>query len=92
MADIDAQLLRSVNRQLKAIKYMLGFFFVLLIATLAVLGYVTYKVVTFTQDITTKINNFETKTTEQLDLRKQLCDSNTLRNFLQDKSEYCKSE
>lgn len=79
---IDEQLLRSVNRQLRAIKLMLSFFFIMLLAMLAILGFVTYKVITFTQDVQSKIDSIEDKASRSLDFRGQVCDNKTLTGFL----------
>ena len=86
----DAKLIRSLTRQLRTIKLMLGFFFVLFVVVIAMLGYMTYKVITFTNDVTTKITNFQNQTTESLNVKKQICDNKTFRSFLDDKSEVCK--
>ena len=86
---VDEQLLRSVQRQLRAIKYMLLFFFVLMVAMLAILGYIAYKVITFTQDINTKITNFENTTTQNLDFKSKVCDNKSLTSLLGSNNEIC---
>ena len=87
---MDQQLLQEalvrLSRQLHTIKWLLGFFFVLFIAMLAILGFMTYKVITFTHDINNRINSFESKTTQSLDLKSQLCSSKTLTSLLDDKA------
>jgi uncharacterized membrane protein SpoIIM required for sporulation len=65
--------LRKINRQLRAIKVMLGFFSLLIICMFILLGFIAYKVVSFTRDAETKITNIESKTQQTLDLKSQLC-------------------
>ncbi len=79
---MDEQLLRSVSRQLRAIKIMLGAFFVFFIAMLAILGFITYKVITFTQDVSSRITNLQNQTSETLDLKSKVCNNKSLSNLL----------
>ncbi len=87
---MDDQLLQKVHRQLRGIKIMLGFFFVMLIAMLAILGFIAYKVITFTQDVSTKITNLELKTSQSLDLKKQVCSNTSLTGLLGSSNDFCK--
>jgi predicted PurR-regulated permease PerM len=75
--EIDEKLLRKINRNLRAIKIMLSFFFLTILALLAVLGFIAFKVATFTRDVNNKITNIENTTTQQLDVKSQLCDDAT---------------
>lgn len=75
--EIDDKLLRRINRQLRGIKVMLGFFFLLIVAMLAILGFIAYKVVTFTQEVNTKITNIENTTSQKIDVKSQLCDGSS---------------
>jgi hypothetical protein len=52
---------------------MLGFLFLLFLASLAILGFIAYKVVTFTQDVNNKITNIENTTNQKLDVKSELC-------------------
>jgi cell division protein FtsL len=74
---MDEKLLRRINRQLRGIKVMLGFFALLLIVMLAIMAFVAWKVVTFTHSVNTKISNIEQTTQQKLDIKKQLCDGTT---------------
>lgn len=78
---MDEKLARKINRQLRAIKVMLGFFTLLMITTLVILGFIAWKVVTFTQSVNTKITNIEQSTQQKLDIKSQLCSTAT-RNAL----------
>lgn len=80
---MDEKFVRKINRQLRGIKVMLGFFMILLLGMLAILGFIAWKVVTFTQSVNTKINNIEHTTQQKLDIKSQLCDgtsSNAITN------------
>lgn len=87
---MDEQLLTTINRQLRAIKVMLGLFFIMLLTMLVVLGFIAYKVIMFTHDVSTKITNFENKTTHNLDLKNQLCDNKSVTSLLGNSSSICK--
>jgi hypothetical protein len=41
---------------------------------LLILGFIAWKVVTFTQDVDNKITNIENTTQQKLDIKGQLCD------------------
>ena len=72
--EVDDKFLRKIHRSLRAIKIMLGFFFLTTLALVAVLGFIAYKVATFTHDVNTKITNIENTTSQNLDVKQQLCD------------------
>jgi predicted PurR-regulated permease PerM len=72
--EVDDKLLKRINRSLRAIKFMLGFLFLLFLASLAILGFIAYKVVTFTHDVNNKITNIENTTNQNLDVKQQLCE------------------
>jgi predicted PurR-regulated permease PerM len=75
--EVDDKLLKRINRQLRAIRFMLTFFFLLFIAMLAILGFIAYKVITFTQQVNNKIDSIEQSTTQKLDIKSQLCEDAT---------------
>jgi cell division protein FtsL len=75
--EIDDKLLRRINRQLRGIKIMLTLFFLMIVAMLAILGFIAYKVVTFTHDVNTKITNIENTTSQKIDIKSQLCQDAT---------------
>jgi cell division protein FtsL len=86
---IDTQLLRSVQRQLRAIKIMLGFFALTFLVMIAVLGFIAYKVITFTQQINNKITSFENKTTQNLDFKNKICENKSITSFLGSSNDLC---
>lgn len=71
---MDEKFIRKINRQLRGIKIMLGFFTILLLAMLAIMAFIAWKVVTFTHSVNTKITNIEKTTQQKLDIKGQLCD------------------
>ena len=70
---MDEKMMRKINRQLRAIKVMLGFFTVLFIGMIGILGFIAWKVITFTQEVNTKITNIEQTTQQKLDVKSELC-------------------
>jgi cytoskeletal protein RodZ len=80
---MDEKIIRKINRQLRGIRLMLGFFMLMLLAMVGILGFMAWKVMTFTSQVNTKITNIENTTQQKLDLKSQLCDganSNALTN------------
>lgn len=72
--EMDEKLIRKINRQLRAIKFMLGFFMLMVLGMIAILGFLAYNVVSFTQNVENKVTNIENKTEQKLDIKSQLCD------------------
>ena len=79
---MDDKLLRKVHRQLRAIKLMLGFFSLIVIVMVLLLGYLAYKVVTFTHNIDNKVTNIQNTTSQKLDVEKNLCNNSSISNYL----------
>lgn len=75
--ELDDKLLKRINRQLRAIKVMLGFFTLVTLAVLAIWIFIAYKLVTFTQNIDNKVTNIQNTTTQKLDVKSQLCGDTT---------------
>lgn len=73
--EIDEKLLKKINRQLRTIKIIMSFFSLLIICMFLLLGFIAYKVVSFTRDAETKITNIQTKAEQSIDLKSQLCSS-----------------
>jgi hypothetical protein len=75
--EIDEKLIRKLNRQMRTLRYMLGFFTLVTIAVLGIWIYMAYKFVTFTQDVNNKITTIQNTTTQKLDIKSQLCKDTT---------------
>lgn len=71
--EIDEKLVKKLNRQLRTVRVMLGFFILVMVAVLAVWIYLAYKFVTFTHNVDTKITNIQNTTSQKLDIKSQLC-------------------
>ena len=69
--------LRKVNRQLRSIKALLAFFALLILCMFVLVGYVAYRVVSFTNDAETKITNIQKTTEQKLDIKSQLCNGSS---------------
>lgn len=69
--------LRKVNRQLRSIKALLAFFALLIVGMFLLVGFVAYKVVTFTNDAEAKITKIQNTTEQKLDIKSQLCNGST---------------
>ena len=69
----DDELLKRINRQLRGIKWLLGFFALLIVALFIILAFIAYRVVTFTNHVNTKIDTLQRTTVQKLDVKSQLC-------------------
>jgi hypothetical protein len=75
--EIDEKLIRKLNRQMRSIRLMLGFFTLVTLAVLGIWIYMAYKFVTFTHDVNNKITTIQNTTTQKLDIKSQLCADTT---------------
>jgi cell division protein FtsL len=75
--EIDEKFLKRINRQLRAIKVMLGFFTLVMLAVLVIWIFIAYKLVTFTHNIDNKVTNIQNTTSQKLDVKSQLCNDAT---------------
>jgi cell division protein FtsL len=82
--------MQRLRRSLRTIKLLLGFFFLVFIALLAVLGFIAYKVVTFTHDVNNRITKFENTTSQNLDVKQQICSNKSLTGLLGSNNDLCK--
>jgi cell division protein FtsL len=75
--EIDEKFLKRINRQLRTIKVMLGFFTLVMLAVLVIWIFIAYKLVTFTHNIDNKVTNIQNTTSQKLDVKSQLCNDAT---------------
>ncbi len=87
---MDELLLKQLVRQLKIMNIWISIFGTLILITLAVLGVLVYKVVTFVNDTNQKIDNITAQTQETLDFKSKFCESDSVGGFLRDRTEICK--
>jgi hypothetical protein len=67
----------------------ISIFGTLILVILAVLGYFVFKIVTFVNDTNQKIENFTAQTKESLDVKGQVCETDTVGGFLKEKTGVC---
>lgn len=84
---MDEQLQRQLVRQLKIMNFWITFFGTIILVSLLVMGFLIFKMVTFVRSTEQKITNFQTKTTETLNVKDDLCRNNLLKG-----SAYCKNQ
>jgi len=70
---MDEKLARKINRNLRGIKVMLGFLMFTIFGMLAILGFLAWTVLTFTQKIESKVTDIQNTTQQKLDIKSQLC-------------------
>lgn len=86
---MEEQLLRKLVRQMKFLNFFIGVFGVLIIGSIAVIGFLLFQVITFAQSAASDVRDFQQQTTESLDVRQQACEDETLGGFLRNNSEVC---
>jgi len=81
----DDELPARIHRQLRGIRVVLWLFAIWLLLLLAILAFIAYRVVTFTNRVNTKIDTLQRTTIQKLNVKSQLCDqitSSTLKQQL----------
>lgn len=86
---MNDQLAKQLIRQLKIINLWISIFGVLILATLAVMGYFVFKIVTFVNDTNQKLENLTSQTKETLDFKAKFCQSESVGGFLQRQTDIC---
>lgn len=89
---MDEVLLRQLVRQMKVLNIWITVFGTLILAALLICLYMVFKVVTFVQDTSNKLNSIQENTQNTLNVQKQLCSSDNISGFLKDRSDYCKQQ
>jgi hypothetical protein len=79
--------LHKILRQLKILNFWIAFFGVSILITMAIFGFLAFKLVTFVQNTNNQLTTLQKNTTETLDVKSQLCSSSLLKD-----SAACKSE
>lgn len=72
---VEQQELHKILKQLKLLNFWIAFFGVSIIITMAIFGFLAFKLVTFVQNTNNQLTNIQQKTTQTLDVKSQLCDS-----------------
>ena len=87
---MDDQIARQLVKQLKILNIWITIFGTLILATLAVLGYFVFRIVTFVNDTNTKIDHLTSQTKETLDFKSKFCNSDSVGGFLRGNTDICK--
>jgi predicted PurR-regulated permease PerM len=82
-------LLRKIRRQLRWLNVVLSFFGILILVGFIISGILLYKLVTFTHNAESKIDNLQSKATQSLDVQKQACDNSELSTLLKSANISC---
>lgn len=85
---MNDKLLHQLVRQMKILNFFIASFGVLILASIIVIGFLLWQVITFVQDVNQRVEN----TREQLNVRQQACENERLGNFLQRNSDLCRQE
>ncbi len=72
---------------MKLLNFWVTFFGVLFLVSLAVAGFLLFKVVTYVHKSEQAITNLQQKTSQNLDVQKQVCDNASIRALA---GSYCK--
>ena len=86
---MDEVLARQLTRQLKLLNFWITTLAVVMLVGFLILGYLIFKVITFTHDITDKFTDLQQKTSQTLDVQKKLCATKTVGSLLQNKTSAC---
>lgn len=70
---MNDELLTVIAKQLKIIKFWLTLFGSLIVITLLVLGFLLFRLITFTSDAVNSVQSFQEDTRQSLDLKQRLC-------------------
>ena len=78
---MDQQLQRQILRQLKLLNFWITLFGVVGIVTMVILGVLLFKLITFVQDTTSKVETLQKTAEKNLNLRNQLCSDGTAKRL-----------
>lgn len=85
---MDEVLLKQLVRQVKILNFWVSFFGVLFIVTFVISGLLLWKVATYLHSAQQSITNLESKTSQSLDVQKQVCSTDSLKALV-GSSTYC---
>lgn len=86
---MDDRLQRQIVRQLKILNFWITFFGVVILISLVIMGYFVFKLVTYVQDTSKKVDTFQQQTKENLDVKNKVCQNDSVSDFLDNKTEVC---
>jgi heme/copper-type cytochrome/quinol oxidase subunit 2 len=83
---MNEELTKQLVRQLKIINFWITLFGTIIVATLLVLGFLVFKVVTFVRNTEQQVAELRNKTTQTLNVKDDLCKKSPLSS-----TSYCKN-
>lgn len=86
---MDEVLLKQLTRQLKILNVWISIFGSLILISFVIIIFLLFKVVTFVQDTSQKVSDLQQKTSNTLNLEKQLCEDKSFSDFLNNKTVIC---
>lgn len=86
---MDEVLLKQLVRQMKILNIWISVFGTLILVAMIICLYLVFRVVTFVQDTSNKLNSIQENTQNTLNVQKQLCSSDNISDFLKNRSDYC---
>lgn len=89
---MDEVLLRQLARQLKLLNFWISVMGTLILIAFAITLFMLFKVYSFVQDTSRQIDSIQDRTRSTLDVRQQICDSDSFGAALQKRSDVCKAE
>lgn len=81
----DEQLQKQLIKQLKIINFWITFFGTIVVVSLLIVGVLLFKMISFVRSTEQKITDFQTKTSQTLNVKDDICRNNLLKD-----SSYCK--
>lgn len=88
---MDEQLQRKLLRQLRISNIFMGIVLFMVFVMFAVLGFLVWTVVTFTNDVKTRIDSIQAQTESTLNIRDDICGDDRLGGVVQNSS-FCNDE
>ena len=82
---MDEKLQKKLIRQLRAIRFWLGFFGIILVIGFGTLGFFIMKVVTLSNSTQKSLNSLQSKATQAVQVKNDLCSNSLIAT-----SSYCK--
>ena len=82
----DEKLQKKIIRQLRAVRFWLGFFCITMIVGFAIMGFLVYRAMSLFSDTSQQLQGIQSKTSETLKAKDTLCNNALVAN-----STYCKN-
>jgi hypothetical protein len=88
---MDEVLLRQLVRQIRVLNFWITTFGVLILISLAVMGIILFKAITFLHTTTSKLTSAQQSITQSLNVKQQVCSNSSLSSLLKENnSSVCK--